>query len=113
MLLSLNPDAQSMMTGLAAWLRAFDLRLTSVNIRMPDRKRKEKPSVAIIGAGRLGTVLAVALEPERLCSAFVSCATHKKRSPGGQAFRRARQIDGQVKPYAANQIALLPQADLF
>jgi predicted short-subunit dehydrogenase-like oxidoreductase (DUF2520 family) len=29
---------------------------------MPDKKRKEKPSLSIIGTGRLGTTLAVALE---------------------------------------------------
>jgi len=28
---------------------------------MPDTKRKQKPTVSIIGAGRLGTTLAVAL----------------------------------------------------
>jgi predicted short-subunit dehydrogenase-like oxidoreductase (DUF2520 family) len=85
----------------------FDLRFNVINIRMPARKRKEKPNVSIIGAGRLGTALAVALN--RNGYAVRSLVARRIKN----ARQAARHLDGQVKAYAANQIRLLPQADLF
>src|SRR5262245_3837699 len=74
---------------------------------MPAKKRKEKPSVSIIGAGRLGTALALALARSR----------YPIRSVVASGIRHARKtatlLDGKAKPYAANQINLLPQTDLF
>ena len=105
MLFSLNPDAQSMMSGLAAWLR-LDLGVDDVNIRMPARKRKEKPNVSIIGAGRLGTALALALA--RKGYVIRSVVARQIRS----ARKAAALLDGKVEAYVANQIGLLPQTDL-
>ena len=107
MLLSLNPDAQSMMTGSAAWLRASNLRFDVINIRMPARKIKEKPTVSIIGAGRLGTALAVGLEAKGY--SIRSLVARRSQS----ARKAARLLNGKAETYAANQIAMLPQADLF
>ena len=74
---------------------------------MPAAKRKEKPSVSIIGAGRLGTTLALALA--RRGYAIQSVVARRL----GNARKAATLLDGKTKPYAANQIRLLPQADLF
>ena len=74
---------------------------------MPAAKRKEKPSVSIIGAGRLGTTLALALARRRY--AIQSVVARRL----GNARKAATLLDGKTKSYAANQIRLLPQADLF
>jgi predicted short-subunit dehydrogenase-like oxidoreductase (DUF2520 family) len=74
---------------------------------MPDRKRKEKPSVSIIGTGRLGTALAVAL----------SSRGYALRSLVARRLERARKaatlVDGKPATLAAKDVRSLPQADLF
>jgi predicted short-subunit dehydrogenase-like oxidoreductase (DUF2520 family) len=95
-----------MMMGLAAWLRAL-IYVNALNIRMADKKRKEKPSLSIIGTGRLGTTLAVALEAKGYpIRSLVARSAQSARKAAGL-------IDTKVQVYAANQIGLLPQADLF
>lgn len=74
---------------------------------MPDKKRKEKPSVAIIGAGRLGTALAVALA--RNGYAIRSLVARGIKS----ARKAATLVDGQVETFAAKQLELLPPAQVF
>jgi predicted short-subunit dehydrogenase-like oxidoreductase (DUF2520 family) len=79
---------------------------------MPDRKRKQKSSVLIIGAGRLGTALAVALASQgyaikalvarRLASARKAATLVRKTAPG----------DDNIATLTAKQIGSLPQADL-
>ncbi len=106
LLFSLNPDAQSMMTGLAVRLRAW-FGVDGTNIRMPDRKIKEKLNVSVIGAGRLGTVLARALAAQG----------YSIKSLVARSLQNARKaaafLDDKPDTFAANQIRLLPQADLF
>ena len=74
---------------------------------MADQKRKEKPSLSIIGAGRLGTTLAVALEAKGY--ALRSLVAQRVQS----ARKAAAFLDGKVNAYAAKKIRSLPQADLF
>lgn len=74
---------------------------------MPAKKRKEKPAVSIIGTGRLGTALALALSGLRYPIRSV-VARHIKN-----ARKAASLLDDKVEAYAANKIAFLPQADLF
>jgi predicted short-subunit dehydrogenase-like oxidoreductase (DUF2520 family) len=106
LLFSLNPDAQSMMTGLAVRLRAW-FGVDGTNIRMPDRKIKEKLNVSIIGTGRLGTVLARALAARGY--SIKSLVARRLQS----ARKAAAPLDDKPDTFAANQIRLLPQADLF
>src|SRR5687767_189532 len=73
---------------------------------MPDRKIKEKSDVSIIGAGRLGTALARALAAQGY--PIRSVVARKLQS----ARKAATLLDDKTKAYAANQIGLLPQADL-
>jgi predicted short-subunit dehydrogenase-like oxidoreductase (DUF2520 family) len=74
---------------------------------MPDKKRKEKPLVSIIGAGRLGTTLALALAKQ-------GYSTRSLVARRLQSARKAAVIlDGNAEAFAANQIHLLPKADLF
>ncbi|HLM24707.1 MAG TPA: Rossmann-like and DUF2520 domain-containing protein [Pyrinomonadaceae bacterium] len=74
---------------------------------MPDRKRKQKPEVSIIGSGRLGTALAVALAGRR----------YSIRSLVARRAQRARQaaslLDADVQALAAKQLHLLRPADVF
>jgi len=85
----------------------LNLRFNDLNIRMPAKKRKEKPAVSIIGTGRLGTTLALALASQR----------YPVRSVVARRIRNARKaaalLDDRVEAYAANQIGLLPHSDLF
>ena len=74
---------------------------------MPDKKRKEKPSLSIIGAGRLGTTLAVALNGRRYPVQSLVARDLK------HARKAAALLDGKVQAYPAKKIGLLPQADLF
>ena len=78
---------------------------------MPDRKRKQKPSlsigVSIIGAGRLGTTLAVAL-----ANKSYSIRSLVARSTAS-ARKAARLLDGQTQVLAAKNMDSLPPADLF
>ena len=73
---------------------------------MPAKKRKEKPAVSIIGTGRLGTALAVALEAKGY-SIRSLVARHAQ-----SARRAAALLDDKPAAYAANEIGSLPQADL-
>lgn len=74
---------------------------------MPDRKRKEKPQVSIIGAGRLGTTLALALE----------AAGYSIRSLVARRVQSARKAAGLLNTKAealgAGQIGSLRRSDLF
>ena len=73
---------------------------------MPDRKRKQKPEVAIIGTGRLGSALAVALAAKDYpVRALVARRLESAR-------KAATLLDG-TEPFAVKQIRLLPKADLF
>ena len=104
-----------MMTGPAAWLRALNLRFDVINIRMPARKIKEKPNVSIIGAGRLGTALAVGLAHHGYPIRSL-VARQLKNARKAAALLNSKfdaQVETKVCTYAATQIGLLPQADLF
>ena len=101
-----------MMTCLVAWLRAGEPGV-SANILMPDRKRKEKPRVAIVGAGRLGTALAVALAAQGYSiRSLVARRLESARKAATLARQAAQSLDGEVAAVAAKDIASLPPADL-
>jgi len=74
---------------------------------MPDTKRKEKPEVSIVGSGRLGTALAVAL----------SRRGYSIRSLVARRAQKARQaaslLDVDVQVLAAKQLRSLRPADVF
>src|SRR5215203_556794 len=74
---------------------------------MPDRKRKQKPVVSIIGTGRLGTALAVALARRgyRIRSLVARRAQKARRAAG--------LLDADVQVLAAKQLRALEHADLF
>ena len=74
---------------------------------MPDRKRKQKPEVSIIGTGRLGTALAVALARRgyRIRSLVARRAQKARRAAG--------LLDADVQVLAAKQLRELEPADLF
>ncbi|HEU4508404.1 MAG TPA: Rossmann-like and DUF2520 domain-containing protein [Pyrinomonadaceae bacterium] len=74
---------------------------------MPETKRKEKPEVSIIGAGRLGTTLAVALS--RRGYSILSIVSRRAQS----ARKAAKLLDGDPPVLAANRLNSLPPADLF
>ena len=74
---------------------------------MPDTKRKEKPEVSIIGAGRLGTTLAVALAGKGYS---IRSLVARRRS---SARKAASLLDGDVQALAVKQLDLLRPADLF
>ena len=74
---------------------------------MPDRKRKQKPEVSIIGTGRLGTALAMALA-RRGYSIRSLVARRAQR-----ARRAAGFLDADVQVLAAKQLRSLAPADLF
>jgi predicted short-subunit dehydrogenase-like oxidoreductase (DUF2520 family) len=95
-----------MMTGLAVRLRAW-FGVDGLNIRMPDRKIKEKLNVSVIGTGRLGTVLAKALSADGY--RIKSLVARRLQS----ARNAAALLDEQPDTFAANKIGFLPQADLF
>jgi len=90
---------------------------------MADRKRKEKSHVSIIGAGRLGTALARALAEQgypirsvvarRLQTARKAAKLLDNKAAKDLDANAAKLLDDKTKAYAANQIGLLPQADLF
>jgi len=74
---------------------------------MPDRKRKQKPELSIIGSGRLGTALALALASKgyRLKSLVA-------RTP--QSARRAADLLSRtVQVLATKNLASLRPADVF
>jgi predicted short-subunit dehydrogenase-like oxidoreductase (DUF2520 family) len=75
---------------------------------MPDAKRKQKSGVSIIGAGRLGTTLAVAL----------AAAGYSVRSLVARRVQNARKAaslldDGEVQALSAKHLRTLRYADLF
>ncbi len=70
-------------------------------------KRKQKPKVSIIGAGRLGTALAVALAGRGY--AIQSLVTRRAQS----ARRAADLLDAEVQVLAAKQLHSLRRADVF
>ena len=74
---------------------------------MRDSKRKEKPEVSIVGAGRLGTTLAVALAGKGYS---IQSLVARRRS---SARKAANLLDGDVQPLAVKQLDLLRPADLF
>jgi predicted short-subunit dehydrogenase-like oxidoreductase (DUF2520 family) len=74
---------------------------------MPDAKRKQKPEVSIIGAGRLGTTLAVALAHKGYT--IRSLVARRRQS----ARRAAAFLDDQVQVLAAKQTGSLRAADVF
>lgn len=74
---------------------------------MPDTKRKQKPAVSIIGAGRLGTTLAVALASKGYS---IRSLVARRRS---SALKSAALLDGATEVLAVKQFNLLKPADLF
>ena len=74
---------------------------------MPDPKRKEKPEVSIIGAGRLGTTLAVALAAKGY---YVRSLVARRRA---SARKAASLLDGDVQALAVKQLDSLRLADVF
>jgi predicted short-subunit dehydrogenase-like oxidoreductase (DUF2520 family) len=77
---------------------------------MPDRKRKEKSpasiEVSIIGAGRLGTALAIALEGRGY--RIRSLVARRRES----ARKAAAHLDAKLATLAARQIRQIPLSDL-
>ena len=65
----------------------------AINIPMPGTKRKQKPEVSIIGAGRLGTTLAVALARRN----------YSIRSVVARRARNARKADEQALEHATRR----------
>ena len=81
---------------------------------MPDRKRKQKPSVSIIGTGRLGTALAVALSAQGYAlRSLVARRVESARKAATLARKSATISDGNIAAAAAKQMRSLPPADLF
>lgn len=74
---------------------------------MPDAKRKQKPEVSIVGAGRLGTTLAVALA--RKGYPIRSLVARRAQS----ARRAAGFLDDNVQVLGAKQTGSLRRADVF
>ncbi|HEX6284678.1 MAG TPA: Rossmann-like and DUF2520 domain-containing protein, partial [Pyrinomonadaceae bacterium] len=78
-----------------------------LNIRMPDKKIKEKPAISIIGPGRLGTTLAIALEARGYT--IRSLVARRVQS----ARKAAALLDGNAATLTASQITTMPPAHLF
>ncbi|MEN3329353.1 MAG: hypothetical protein V7638_4160 [Acidobacteriota bacterium] len=74
---------------------------------MPDAKRKQKSAVSIIGTGRLGTTLAVALASRGYEIRSLVARTAKS------ARKAASFLDADVQALAARQLRTLIDADLF
>jgi len=74
---------------------------------MTERKRKQKTAVSIIGSGRLGTTLAVALLQGGY--SIQSLVARRVQS----ARRAARLLDADVQVLAAKDLSLLKPADVF
>lgn len=74
---------------------------------MPDSKRKEKPEVSIIGAGRLGKTLAVALADKGY--PIQSLVARRYSS----ARKAASLLDADVQALAVNQLHSLRPADVI
>ena len=78
---------------------------------MPDAKRKQKPEVSIIGAGRLGTTLAVALAGKRY--AIRSLVARRVQSARRAASFLGDLLDSDVQVLGAKQLRALRPADVF
>jgi predicted short-subunit dehydrogenase-like oxidoreductase (DUF2520 family) len=74
---------------------------------MPDTKRKQKSAVSIIGTGRLGTTLAVALAGQ----GYTIRSLVARRSQS--ARKAASLLDADVQVMAAKQMRTLIDADLY
>src|SRR5215212_247046 len=74
---------------------------------MPDAKRKQKSEVSIIGTGRLGTALAVALaEGGYTIRSLVARRVQSAR-------KAASLLDAEVQVLAAKELRTLMDADVF
>ncbi|HXQ74519.1 MAG TPA: Rossmann-like and DUF2520 domain-containing protein [Pyrinomonadaceae bacterium] len=73
---------------------------------MPAKKRKEKPEVSIIGTGRLGTTLAVALEANGY-SIRSLVARHVQSARRAAAF-----LVRKVETFGASQLSSVPLSNL-
>src|ERR671927_1261218 len=78
-----------------------------VNYTMPDAKRKQKTTVSIIGAGRLGTALGVALLH---CGYSIESLVARRAQ---KARKSAALLDGKPQVLAAKQLPSLRPADVF
>jgi predicted short-subunit dehydrogenase-like oxidoreductase (DUF2520 family) len=74
---------------------------------MPDAKRKQKSEVSIVGTGRLGTTLAVALAGSGY--SIRSLVARRVQS----ARKAANLLDADVQVLAAKELRTLSDADLF
>jgi predicted short-subunit dehydrogenase-like oxidoreductase (DUF2520 family) len=81
---------------------------------MPARKRKQKQSVSIIGTGRLGTALAVALSTKGYAlRSLVARRVETARKAATLVRNSATVSNGDVAAFAAKQMRSLPPAALF
>ena len=74
---------------------------------MPDTKRKEKPEVSIIGAGRLGTTLAVALESK----GYPIRSVVARRA--ASARKAAKLLHEHTQVLAAKDVGSIRSADIY
>ena len=74
---------------------------------MPDAKRKQKPAVSIIGTGRLGTALVIALSG---CGYSIQSLVARRAQT---ARKTATLLDGKPDVLAAKQLLSLRPADVF
>ena len=74
---------------------------------MPAAKRKQKPELSIVGTGRLGTTLALALHGKGY--SIQTLVAHSARS----ARRAAALLNADVQVLAAKQLREVRAADLF
>src|SRR5690242_18460033 len=85
-----------------------------LNILMPDRKRKQKPIVSIIGTGRLGTALAMALSAQGYTlGSLVARRVESARKAATLTRNSATILDVDTAALAAKQMRALPPSDLF
>src|ERR1043165_10103674 len=81
---------------------------------MPDSKRKVKPSVSIIGTGRLGTALAVGLAAHGYeIRSLVARRIGSARKAASLVRKTATVSGAEIAALPAKYIASLPPADLF
>ena len=77
---------------------------------MPDAKRKQKPPVSIIGAGRLGTTLALALADK---SYPIRSMVARRAASARKAAKLLDPLDDAVQVLPAKNLGSLLAADLF
>jgi predicted short-subunit dehydrogenase-like oxidoreductase (DUF2520 family) len=73
---------------------------------MPPLTKKRKPKVSVVGAGRLGTALAIALSRKGYSLEYM-VANHLKH-----AHKATILLDGHTRPLAAKELDHLPLPDL-